>query len=253
MEDRQPRSARNCQPSEVRATRRMVRMNSGAPRRRSRRCTSWLTRARDIRIRSAVRPKCSSSARRRKHFSSSRSIDVPQVKWIGKPGCKYVAIIAVVPRRALIDGDRADNIPSPYSRGRGPLPPSGWPPPSPTVWLAAGSTFSVPRRGTARSSTMSSSTAAPGVCVRPNGLVVVSVRAREHVLDGGHQCGATGGDKGVRGLVCSSGGDFGLACPGHGDLVDHGEDVDQVPGRVEEPDALGVCLGEGGRRRMPSR
>ncbi|WP_446459074.1 hypothetical protein, partial [Streptomyces rhizosphaericus] len=59
-----------------------------------------------------------------------------------------------------------------------------------------------------------------------------SVRAREHVLDGGHQCGAAGGDGGVHGLVCGSGGDFGLTCPGHGDLVDQGEDIDRVPGRV---------------------
>ncbi|WP_211121328.1 hypothetical protein [Streptomyces yatensis] len=57
---------------------------------------------------------------------------------------------------------------------------------------------------------------------------LVSVRAREHALDGGHQCGAAGGDRGVHGLVCGSGGDFGLACPGHGDLVDQGEDVDAV-------------------------
>nr|BFF27829.1 hypothetical protein GCM10025732_57940 [Glycomyces mayteni] len=56
-------------------------LEQGAPTRRSRRWTSWETRARESRIRAAVRPKCSSSARIRKHSSSSRSTGSS----IGKP------------------------------------------------------------------------------------------------------------------------------------------------------------------------
>src|SRR5581483_5423579 len=61
-------------PSGVSLTRRLVRSNSAPPARRSRAATSRLTRGWGIRSRSAVRPKCSSSARTRNTSISSVSM-----------------------------------------------------------------------------------------------------------------------------------------------------------------------------------
>lgn len=64
------RSSYNLCPIGVSSTRRLVRLNNGAPMRRSSFLIVWLTRAVETCIRSAVRPKCSSSASVRNASSS---------------------------------------------------------------------------------------------------------------------------------------------------------------------------------------
>ena len=68
-----PTSSSNARPASVSSTRRLVRSNSGTPTRSSIRLIAWLTRAVDTCSRSAVRPKCSSSASVMKASISCRS------------------------------------------------------------------------------------------------------------------------------------------------------------------------------------
>lgn len=70
-----PRSSLSCSPMGVGVTCRLVRSNSFAPTRRSRRAMVWLTLLCETPTRSAVRPKCSSSARVRKISISWRSMN----------------------------------------------------------------------------------------------------------------------------------------------------------------------------------
>ena len=77
----------------VSSTRRLVRTNSGAPMRTSSRLIVWLTRAVDTCSRSALRPKCSSSASVRNASISCRSSIV-------NPGFTIVAEFVVDPGAA---------------------------------------------------------------------------------------------------------------------------------------------------------
>ncbi len=102
---------------------RLVRSNSAAPIRRSCFRTAWLTRAWETRSRSALRPKCNSSARTRKISMSRSSITPPCVLLRRQPrGCRAAEVYvdhSSACRSAAGSGRAGRRTPAPRARPRG--------------------------------------------------------------------------------------------------------------------------------------